>query len=463
MTNDKCSRFCGIPPRFYFGAGQMTNECPMTKDKLKIWILSLIWILSFGFCHSGFSAIAGRQVIRLTNRGQALVELAVFGAIFLMILSAILTYGLRFDYQQRAQMLSFRRALKIASDPSRGSGSYMMMADKPMPDPSSTFSVGATTPVNAGASVSARTNKMDASAADAAGLPTTVMDMQTSQANGVVAPPTRIVYKNAGFRIEYNVPADAQNGKLKDSKEMGKYKFIFSHVTALSTGGDWVATDDDSVAKTCTATINVVFFPVCTAYTINQIRIEDSCAGEMVDKSGCESQAMLLVDTQACVQQCRKSTSMDTNNTDGCDCACMCDKKTNPPNQDTNVYDPAKGGAWYAANYTKSGASYTFPVLEQMFSGTPTGTMGLDAGTSTIQAERQESVRKIETTGSIVTQESAGWRDATSKTMTLNHNLDANGFEHTYSTPEEFATHVENQTIDSEVTGELNQVLTTEK
>ena len=56
-----------------------------------------------------------------------------------------------------------------------------------------------------------------------------------------------------------------------------------------------------------------------------------------------------------------------------------CAERTNPPNQDTNVYDPATGGAWYAANYIRNGTSYEFPVIEQMFSfsGGAQATMGL--------------------------------------------------------------------------------------
>ena len=72
-------------------------------------------------------------------------------------------------------------------------------------------------------------------------------------------------------------------------------------------------------------------------------------------------------------------------------------------------------------------------------------------------------MRKIETADRITTDESAGWKDATSKVMILNHNLGADGYEQIHNTPEDFATHVGNQTIDSEVRGEVNQVLTTEK
>ena len=95
MTNDKCSRFCGIPPRFYFGAGQMTNECPMTNDKLKIWILSLIWILSFGFCHSGFSGSAGQPVSRQTGKlkkGQSVFEMSLLLVLIAVALIAMQAY-----------------------------------------------------------------------------------------------------------------------------------------------------------------------------------------------------------------------------------------------------------------------------------------------------------------------------------------------------------------------------------
>jgi len=73
MTNDK---------------RQMTNECQMPNAKLKIWGLSLIWILPFGFCHSCFGTITGKPVNRPTGqpkKGQSTLELTA-ALILLMLL-----------------------------------------------------------------------------------------------------------------------------------------------------------------------------------------------------------------------------------------------------------------------------------------------------------------------------------------------------------------------------------------
>jgi hypothetical protein len=82
-----------------------------------------------------------------TTNGQALIELAVFGSIFLMIVGAMLTYGLRYNFMQQANQLAYRRAMKIASDEGRGSGSYMLITDKHIPDPVDPFGVGSVSPI----------------------------------------------------------------------------------------------------------------------------------------------------------------------------------------------------------------------------------------------------------------------------------------------------------------------------
>ena len=374
------------------------------------------------------------------RKGQALMEFAVFGSIILIILGALISYGLKYNYQQDAQMKAYRRALKIASDQSRASVSYVIMADKHVPDPADTFAVGSPTAIVTSASVT-RTNQLDAQASDAEGLPTSVMAVQTSQANGDLAWAPPIVLKNAGFRIETNVPEGA----------MDKYKFIFPNTTAMSTSGTWVTTSDKNVAKTGT--------------TINEIRIEDACIGQMIDHDSCAAQAMYLVDVNACITQCRRTTNNDTDTSVTCNCACICNEQTHAPNQADGNYNSANGGAWYAANYVRNGADYTFPALENLFAFAGLGpkTMGTQSSNSVAQIERASSVHKIETTTNIMTDESASWSDRTPKQIVTNENLNVNtGFENVHANPLDFAVPVTN-TINTEVSGEVRRTLTTGK
>ena len=45
------------------------------------------------------------------KKGQAILELAIFGAILIMLLGALINYGLRYNYQQLAMQRAFRKAL----------------------------------------------------------------------------------------------------------------------------------------------------------------------------------------------------------------------------------------------------------------------------------------------------------------------------------------------------------------
>ena len=70
------------------------------------------------------------------NKGQAILEVALFGSIILMLLGITLDYGMRYGFKQRADMLAFRRALRASGDPTQsGHGSYMLVQDRHIPNP----------------------------------------------------------------------------------------------------------------------------------------------------------------------------------------------------------------------------------------------------------------------------------------------------------------------------------------
>lgn len=359
-------------------------------------------------------------------------------------------------------MQAYRRALKIASDQNRSSGSYTVTADKHIPDPTDTFAVGSPASFTGSASVT-RTNQQDAQATDVAGLSAAVTQIQTSQVNGDVTQAPPIVMLSAGFRIEHNVPDNA----------IDKYKFIFSNTTALAEDGvSWVSTDstkDPKPKKTCTA----------SSCTFDQLRIQDSCIGQNIDHDSCASQSVLLVDTAACTTYCQKTTRADANHASKpnkyLDCASICGEQTHSPNQEDGGYNSVNGGAWYAANYVRhfdpqgGPNTYDFPVLENLFAFAGSGpkTMGVQTANSTAQIERASSVEKIETSGQsgqgqIQTEEYASWSDKTPKQIVTNDNLDANGFEVVHTDPMDYARNV-TTTINTEVSGEVNRTLTTEK
>lgn len=413
--------------------------------------------------------------------GQALVELAVFGTIFLMILGAMISYGLKYNLSQQAQMQAFRRALDMNANPlnNERSVSYMVIKDRHIPDPLEAFGIGTTAPVTAAASVT-RNVRLDAQPEDWESLPTAVMDIETSRVNGVSSAPTRFITKSAGFRIEYNVPDDANL--------MKKYALIYGSVLARSTDGSWVTTDNANVDKTgnnCTTDPDTLV-ETCESYTIAQIRILDACVGDMIDYGSCYTQAVKLVDDSRCATYCAMTHTPSSDY----DCNAICGQLTNPPNRDDTSYDSARGGAWYAADWTSTTSNgqttYRFPVLEQMFSFDPgkwvpdttdidndgntteliyagIKAMGIQSDT-TSRSTRDTSLRKTETPTGITTDEEMSWEDATTRTFVRNDNLDtSSGLQITYTTPDEFADQTTATTIASTVSGSSHQILQTDK
>lgn len=361
----------------------------------------------------------GRRSFRIShafNKGQALLELAVFSTIFLTILTALVAYGLRYSYNQRAQMLAFRRAMKIASDRNYGSGSYMLIQDRHIPDPTEAFGIGATSPFIATASV-IRDPELDAQAADASSLPATVIDMETTGANGVMEPMSRIVVKNAGFRRETGV-----------SEEMlKKYNLIYSDV--VDEGG-------------------------------GSVRIIDSCIGEMIDFDSCYSQAVKIVDADTCYNYCVITVTQD----DETNCSTICAQAMNPPNQTNTNYNAAVGGAWYAANWRVEDGKYVFPVLNEIFSRVSehAKSMGMQQDTVT-HSTRSTQIHKIETTARTVTEENASWEDNSVRKFVTLDALQANGYQVNHDDPMGYADDVEAGEINSRSSGEIHQTMTTPK
>ena len=358
--------------------------------------------------------------------GQALAELAVFGSIFLLILAALLSYGLRYNFQQRAQMLAFRRALKIASDEDRGSGAYTLVEDRHIPDPMGLFGVGSTTPITASASVT-RDYMMHAQPIDVESLEGGVMDIQTRRDdNGTQW--MRRIYKSAGFRIEHNVPEET----------LDKYSLIYGSTKNLGGGN---------------------------------LRIIDRCSGEIIAYETCYMQARMLVDASFCTDKCneKKIPGSEMN------CSATCNKLTNAPNQSSNGYSSANGGAWYAANYSYTNCTlpngnpdrcYTFPILDQLFvfagpGGKDESVMGVQP-VGAMNAVRDESIHKTETLNDITTTESAVWTDTLNRTLVHQDNLGSDGYEQTHSTPSGFVN-VQVDNIQSVVTGSTNKTYETDK
>jgi len=385
---------------------------------------------------------------RAGRRGQALVEVAVFGTIFLMIVGALISYGLRFDYNQRAQQQAFRRALKIASDQDLGGGAYMLMEDRFIPDPTDPFGIGSSTPIMATADI-VRTHQLDAragSSADPDDLPTLVMDVQLGWTNDPSAPQPvmqRYVYRNAGFRYE-------TRGSGYTEDQIDKYKYIY---------GDALGQNQYEYAIG-TGPMGMPLME--TRY--GTVRIIDACSGHIVDYNTCYEQAVMLVDEDYCRTTCqRNSRGTDVN------CTNICAQVLNRPNQNDQGFNASEGGPWYAANADASAGYWEFPVLDELFGRDPsgTGTVGpAPEGLSpdvTNDVRRDRSINRLETTNRIVTQQSASMHEQVTRNMVVHDNINVQGEEFVRPTAQAYAGNVVSVPMVSDVRVDINETWSTDK
>jgi len=99
----------------------------------------------------GNSLVTGHWSL-VTDRGQALLELAIFGSLMIMVLGLLVRYGFNADANQQVMMRAFRRAFNLSAAVV-GSASVAVIKDSTIPNPNHPFAVGSIFPVSASASV----------------------------------------------------------------------------------------------------------------------------------------------------------------------------------------------------------------------------------------------------------------------------------------------------------------------
>ncbi len=192
------------------------------------------------------------------KKGQALLELSIFGSILIMLLGVLVNYGMKYNFQQQVMQQAFRKALGIAAK--QRSGNYLLLRDGYIPNPEDPFTTGSVTPVIAQASV-IRDYRMHETAEKASELPHMYINL----------PGNFRRYETAAFRDESDVPASQLydeggydcdgNGKVdKDEEGRSKYDCVYG-----SEGIGWWPTSGEEGDST------------------RNIRIIDNCAGEIID------------------------------------------------------------------------------------------------------------------------------------------------------------------------------------
>lgn len=357
------------------------------------------------------------------KKAQALLELAIFGSILIMLLGVLISYGLRYSSQQRVMQLAFRRALRSAAesvqDGKPTAASYMILTDKHIPSPSDPFGIGSVTPIVASASVT-RNYRMHETADNVNELPQVTVDVQ-----GQAFP-----FKAAGIRYEYNVHPD----------NVEKYKEIYGAVNIKESDGDIL----DPGGELDPITGN----PLPPTYYRN-LEIIDSCAGQVIDYGTAVRQCRQIVDPAVCRRECERGKVPGSTT----DCNDICSQVMNAPNQNPNDdYDPAKGGAWYCARYTvvdntggPENHKYTFPALNQLFAFAHTinKPMGLQQDYHQT-ATKDGSLHKTESHSAINDTDTWNWQVQTTRNIVYRAYDDTSG---NIALPQEVTSNVsQNQT-----------------
>lgn len=330
------------------------------------------------------------------KRGQALLELAVFGSLMIMVLGAIVNYGLNADSNQRAMMSSFRQALSSAAkapnpanhDPV--SVSHLVIQSKHFPDPSNPFAIGSMVPATASAGGIARSNMLGRVFPDRPEeLPRIQMTLSGTGPNQQVRCATAPEgCTTANLRAE-NVPEGS----------IGRYREVF--------GGGNVCDCDEK------ASCNVNQ-PLCVGLRASgqhRLLILDQCDGEVLDYDGCKRQARLIIDPSYCQQECEKGGAEN--------CAATCAQPMTAPWY-ADGKPPLNGGA----------GPWVFPKLDKLFSATTR--LGLQGGMTTSvginnRLKSDESGKDVEDpdapshaaqTPAIATTSSIDWTERSTRNLT---------------------------------------------
>ena len=97
-----------------------------------------------------------RKYLSMNNRsGQAVVELAVFGSLIILVFASLVSYIQHYNDQQYVQMSAFRQALGKAESPDTGglSVQFTQIDNRKYSDPQGNYGKGSTQSVSASSSV----------------------------------------------------------------------------------------------------------------------------------------------------------------------------------------------------------------------------------------------------------------------------------------------------------------------
>jgi hypothetical protein len=302
------------------------------------------------------------------RRAQALLEIAVFGTIIVMLLGVLISYGIRYNSQQKLMQQSYRQSLSKAVSQPGIPITNVILKDTHMPNPADVFGVGSISPFVGSAGAITRDYQMSETATEESELPRIVMNINGQE----------YTYRAAGFRDESNVPEDS----------LDRYDQVYGWGNVWETGDGGCAEEGTEIDPNTGEPTTTCIQPT------KNIRIIDSCSGEVFDYGSAVKQCRMIVDSAACAKECSRTGDSSV------DCNSVCSKEMNVP--------------WYCANYTETDSvnhAYNFPVLNQLFSEANLKALGLQQDYQQ-RVAADNSLRKIEDTSGITTTDNVNWSTA---------------------------------------------------
>ncbi|GAH89396.1 unnamed protein product, partial [marine sediment metagenome] len=168
------------------------------------------------------------------NRGQAAVELAIFGSLILLALGVFVRYGLSANYSQKSKMDSYAKA-RAEMGGSAQKTTYVMLRDKPIPNPSDPFGVASRDSVFFGSETVGRKTRVF----DSPDYPSDDSELFTSpQLPLLIYNINGVLYKFTTAAFAY-YEYDNQELKRKDYREDGDetWRWYWRTTGLGSTGG----------------------------------------------------------------------------------------------------------------------------------------------------------------------------------------------------------------------------------
>jgi hypothetical protein len=316
------------------------------------------------------------------KKAQALMELAVFGSIILMLLGMLINYGLRYNYQQQSMQQTFRKALVSANESNLNgtpvSVTHVVIKDVHVPSPSDPFAMGTVQQMLSSATIS-RTYRYDATPEVIEELPELRIEI-----NGRKYP-----FKLAGLRNEWVNVTNTSFDLIEK-----RYLLIYG-VGNVDVIGEvclnWTTVEDQDPEYRSD--------PICTEMA-KQLRIVDSCDGEIMDYESSYKRCLQLVNNTICADICNK----DPWRSPSTDCNAICN---------ANITIP-----WYCQGAVQIGSNYSFPALNNIFAmSSPSDKprkMGLQDN-YTQDIYKDNVLRKQETFAGVTTTDNFDWQVDTSR------------------------------------------------